>query len=422
MTTPRLHTLANGARVLFDPMPELETLALSVVVDGGARWEPEARSGWSHMLEHMVFKGAGGLSARQIVETIEAAGAQINAATGYERTSFQIRALTGGLELGLRMVSDLVFRPDLDADELEREKEVIGHEIAEAFDTPDDHVFDLLQDRAFNGQPLGRPILGSNASLAPAARTTLDQWRRRLYAPERMIISAAGAIDEDELLALADRWFGGEPASGIAREVEPARFVGGTAGLARSIEQANLVWSLPAPGARHPDYYAIRLFAEILGGGMASRLFQEAREQRGLAYAIDAWSDAYEDVGLLSVFAGAAAGKASQLSKLVAEEIRKLAEAPTEAELARAKAQVKASLFMAQESPLTRAEISANRLFLLGRVLTSAEVREGVDQVTLPDLVRVGQDLLASRRAAAAALGPRSCLKAAEVFEQTLFA
>ncbi|HYE42299.1 MAG TPA: pitrilysin family protein [Caulobacteraceae bacterium] len=422
MITPRLHILGNGARVLFDPMPELETLALSVVVDGGARWEPEDRSGWSHMLEHMVFKGAGDRSAREIVETVEAAGAQINAATGYERTSFQIRALKGGLDLGMSVLSDLLFRPLLDPAELEREKEVIGQEIAEAFDTPDDHVFDLLQARAFAGQPLGRPILGSNDSLAPARRDTLDAWRRRLYAPEHMVISAAGAIDEAELLTLAERWFGSEAASGMAREVEPALFVGGTEGLARRIEQANLVWSLPAPGAKHPDYYAIRLFAEILGGGMASRLFQEAREQRGLAYAIDAWSDAYEDVGLLSVFAGAAATKAEQLSKLVATEVRKLAERPTDAELARAKAQVKASLFMAQESPLTRAEISANRLFLFDRVLPAAEVREAIDGVGVDDLRRVGEGLFAGRTCAAAALGPKSALKAPEAFAKALFA
>ena len=421
MSTPRLHTLSNGARVLFDPMPELETLALSVVVDGGARWEPLDRSGWSHMLEHMVFKGAGDRSARDIVETVEAAGAQINAATGYERTSFQIRALKGGLGLGMSVLSDLLFRPMLDPAELEREKEVIGQEIAEAFDTPDDHVFDLVQDRAFTGQPLGRPILGSNDSLAPARRDTLEDWRRRLYAPEHMVISAAGAIDEAELLALAERWFGAEAPSGVARAVEPGRFIGGTAGLARRIEQANLVWSLPAPGARHPDYYPIRLFAEILGGGMASRLFQEAREQRGLAYSIDAWSDAYEDIGVLGVFAGASAGKAEQLSKLVADEVRKLAARPTDAELARAKAQVKASLFMAQESPLTRAEISANRLFLFDRVLTAAEVREAIDGGEMDDLKRVGEGLFATRACAAAALGPKGALKAPEAFAKALF-
>lgn len=419
----RLHTLANGLRVLHDPMPGLETLALSVMVDGGSRWEPEDRAGWSHLLEHMVFKGAGGRSAREIIETVEAAGATINASTGHERTSFQVRALKHSLELAVSVTSDLVFRPTLDPAELEREKDVIAQEIAEAYDTPDDHVFELIQAKSYPDQPLGRPILGSNASLKPATPTTLEDWRALLYAPERMIVSAAGAVDEAELLALAERWFGHQPRSGPAEALSPAAFVGGAAGEARRIEQANLVWAVPAMATMDPDYFALRLFAEILGGGMASRLFQEAREARGLAYSIDAWSDTYEDTGVLQVFAGAAAGKAKELSVLVAEELRKLAEGgAADAELARAKAQVQASLFMAEESPLARAEIAANRLFLYGRIPEAAEVRAEIDAVSLADLKRVGARLLSPGRSAAAVLGPKSALGAVDAFETALFA
>jgi predicted Zn-dependent peptidase len=178
-----LHRLSNGAAVICDPMPGLETLALTVVVDGGARYEPPERSGWSHLLEHMVFKGAGGRDAREIAETVEAAGAHINAATGYERTSFQIRALAGALPLAMDVLASLVLDPAIDAGELEREKDVVLQEIAEAFDTPDDHVFELAQGRAFEGQALGRPILGSAESVQSAGRTALDAWRRTLYAP-----------------------------------------------------------------------------------------------------------------------------------------------------------------------------------------------------------------------------------------------
>jgi len=419
--TARIHTLANGVRVAFDPMPELETLALSVVVDGGARWEPKERSGWSHMLEHMVFKGAGERSSRDIVEDIEAAGAQINAATGYERTSFQVRALKNDLSLGLSIVSDLLFRPRLDPEELEREKDVIAEEIAEAFDTPDDYVFDLLQAKAFPDQPLGRPILGSTESLAPARRDTLDAWRRALYAPERMVISLAGAADEDLLLKEAERWFGSEPAAGDRAAAPPSTFGGGTAAETRRIEQANLVWALPAPSICDPDYFAVRLFAEILGGGMASRLFQEAREVRGLAYSIDAWSETYEDIGMLGVFAGAQPGKAAALSQLVADQIRGLAEAATDRELARAKAQVKAAQFMGLEQPLSRAEVTANRLFLFGRPLDEQEVLRQIDGVGHDDLKRVGERMLEPRKAAAAVLGPRTAAGAPDVFARALF-
>lgn len=420
--TARLHSLANGVRVLHDAMPTLETLAVSVMVEGGSRWEPEDRSGWSHLLEHMVFKGAGGRSARDIIETIEGAGAQINAATGHERTSFQTRALKGSLELALSVTSDLLFRPALSEDELEREKDVIGQEIAEAYDTPDDHVFELIQAQMFGDHPLGRPILGSNESLAPATPSDLEAWRRRLYAPDRMVVSVAGAADEAELLALAERWFGGEPEAGPVERYDPAAFTGGAAGEGRRIEQANLVWAVPAVATMDPDYFALRLFAEILGGGMASRLFQEAREARGLAYSIDAWADTWDDTGVLQIFAGAAAGKARGLSVLVAEELRKLCEGgASEAELARAKAQVQASLFMAEESPLARAEIAANRLFLYGRIPDAAEVRAEIAAVSLSDLKRVGERMLAPGLSAAAVLGPKSALPSVDVFGQTLF-
>ena len=177
---PTVHTLKNGVRVVCDPIDGLETLALSVVAGRGARSEDEARSGWSHLLEHMVFKGAGERSARDIVEVIEAEGGQINAATGYERTSFQIRALKGGLDLGSSVLADLVLRPTMDAGDLVREIQVVGQEIAEAADTPDDHVFEMAQEAAFGGQPLGRPILGTDESIARAQHLGRDDGRDRI--------------------------------------------------------------------------------------------------------------------------------------------------------------------------------------------------------------------------------------------------
>ena len=246
---PNIHTLKNGVRVVCDPIDGLETLALSVVAGRGARSEDEARSGWSHLLEHMVFKGAGDRSARDIVEVIEAEGGQINAATGYERTSFQIRALKGGLDLGSSVVADLVLRPTMDAGDLAREIQVVGQEIAEAADTPDDHVFEMAQDAAFHGQPLGRPILGTDESIGRADPGALSAWRSALYAPDALVICASGAVDEDELLALAERDFGAAAGQG-ACEPAAAAFVGGVRTTPKALEQANLVFLLPAVGVR----------------------------------------------------------------------------------------------------------------------------------------------------------------------------
>ncbi|MGZ9114771.1 MAG: M16 family metallopeptidase, partial [Brevundimonas sp.] len=336
-------------------MPGLRTLALTVAVRGGAKWETEATSGWSHCLEHLVFKGAGDMGAREIVERIEAEGGSLNASTGYERTSFEVRALDGSLPLAMQVVSDLVFRPTLDSDEIEREKDVVAQEIAEAFDTPDDHVFEMAQTRAFKGQPLGRPILGSVKSLKPITRASISDWRARLYSPDRMVVAVSGAVDETELLALAERWFGAQRATPAA-EPEIPRFTGGDAALSRRIEQANIVFQLPAPAAGDPAYAAARLMTEILGGGMASRLFQSAREERGLAYAIDAYHEPYEDAGVLGIYAGAAAERAVELAQVCAAELKALAgSGPTAAELSRAKAVMNAGLWMSDESPSARA-------------------------------------------------------------------
>ncbi|WP_374469761.1 M16 family metallopeptidase [Phenylobacterium sp.] len=418
--TPRVHTLANGVRVVCDPIPGLQTVALSVVAGRGARFEDAERSGWSHLLEHMVFKGAGGRSAREIVEVIEAEGGNINAATGYERTSFQVRALKHGLDLGSRVISDLVLRPHMDEGDLKREKQVVAQEIAEAADAPDDLVFELAQEAAFADQPLGRPILGTTGSIGRATPDALSAWRSALYGPETMVISAAGAVDEDELLKLAERDFGQAEGPSLPPP-EPASFSGGERPVAKKLEQANIVLLLPAVGVLDPDYFALRLLAEILGGGMASRLFQEAREKRGLAYAIDAYSETYADAGVLGVFAGCAAGDAEELARVTAGEIIELLKPVPEAELARAKAQLKGSMFMGREGALARAEQAAGQVLLFGRTLHPDIVAREVDAVTAEDIARLVEWILRSRKSAVAVLGPRQALRAAPVFEASLF-
>ena len=419
--TARLHTLSNGVRVVCDPMPGLESAALSVVVRGGARWEDPARNGWSHLLEHMVFKGAGPRSAREIVEAVEAEGGHVNAATGYERTSFQVRCLREGLALGMEVAADLVRHPTLDAGDLVREVDVVGQEIAEAADTPDDRVFDLAQSTAFAGQALGRPILGTPDSIGAATRETLAAYHAGLYAADRLVVSAAGAVDEDALLTLADRHFGDARAPSRAlAEPEPARFAGGGQAETRRLEQAHLVVLAPGVGARDPDYFAFRLFAEILGGGMSSRLFQSAREERGLVYAIDAYSESYEDVGLLGVYAACAAENAAETARLTATEAIKLAAGVTPAELARAKAQAKAQLFMAREAPLARAEQAAGQAHLFGRPYAPAEIAAAIDAVSSADLVRVGERALGSGEATVVVLGPKRAAAAVEAFRAGL--
>ncbi|MBV8684121.1 MAG: insulinase family protein [Caulobacteraceae bacterium] len=419
-SVPKTHTLANGVRVVCDPAPGYGTLALSVVAGRGSREEDPSRNGWSHLLEHMVFKGAGARSARELVEVIESEGGQLNAATGHERTSFQVRALEGGAPLAMEIVSDLLLHPTLDADDLAREKQVIGQEIAEAADTPDDQVFELAQSAAFADQPLGRSILGKPETLAPADPVALDAWRARLYAPDRIVVSAAGAIDEDELLKLAEAGLGG--ASTLPPSSPPgAAFTGGVATETRRLEQAHLVFLLPGVAVLDPAYWAFRLFAEALGGGMSSRLFQEVRERLGLAYAIDAYAEAWTDVGVLGVYAGCAAGDADALAEAAAGQIRDLLRNPLPQELDRAKAQLKASLYMSRESLASRAEQTAAQILVFGRPVPTVEFAEAIDGVTLEDIAAL-ERVVMTGRVATSVLGPRAAARAPERFGAALVA
>jgi predicted Zn-dependent peptidase len=318
------------------------------------------------------------------------------------------------------VIADLVQRPAMDEGDLAREKQVVGQEIAEAADAPDDLVFELAQEAAFKGQPLGRPILGTPQSIAGATPQSLGAWRRALYAPDTLVVSATGAVDEDDLLRIAERDFGhaeGEAPPAAAA----ASFMGGVKPVSKKLEQANLVLLLPGVGVLDPDYFALRLLAEILGGGMASRLFQEAREKRGLAYAIDAYSETYADTGVLGVFAGCAAEDAEELARVAAGEIAAMTEPVGDAELSRAKAQLKGSMFMGRESALARAEQAAGQVLLFGRTLDPELVAAEVDAVTAADLARLTAKMLDGRRSAVAVLGPKASLKAAPAFDRALF-
>lgn len=402
-------------------MPGVRTFALCVAVRGGARWEPKDRSGWSHLLEHLVFKGAGDMGARDIVERIEGQGGSINASTGYERTSFEVRSIAGTLPLAMQVLSDLVFRPTLDPAELEREKDVVAQEIAEAFDTPDDHVFEMAQSRAFAGQPLGRPILGSVASLKPATPATVADWRARLYSPDRLAVAVSGAVDEAEFLALAETWFGDAAAVEVAPPDAP-RFTGGHARLARRIEQANLVFELPGPGVVDPAYPAMRLMSEILGGGMASRLFQSAREERGLAYAVDAWHEAYETGGVLGIYAGASADRSVELAEVCAAELKALADdGPTAAELARARAVLAGGHWMSEESLAGRAGRAGAQTLVFGRPLDIEGSIARLEACTADAVRDAARASLSPGLSATAVLGPRAAHPAGEAFARALF-
>lgn len=384
--TVELSTLANGLRVVTHTMPQLETASLGIWVDAGARSERAENNGVAHFLEHMAFKGTTSRDARAIAEEIEDVGGYLNAQTGVESTAYYARILKGDVELAVRLLADILRDSVLAEEEIERERDVILQEIASVNDTPDDLVHDVALATAFPDQPLGRPILGTEASVEAMTRETLSGFLAEQYAPTGMVLSAAGAVEHGALVALAEGLLGDLPAR-KAPEASPGRYVGGGRSIERDSEQAQVILALEAPGVLAPDYIALQVLSGLLGGGISSRLFQEVREKRGLCYSIYTYQLGCRDCGLLGVHAGTRGDQVAELQDVVVEQIVDLAHTgPGEAELARAKAQLRAGLAMSLESSSSRADQLAHHIQMLGRVLGLEELVSQVEAVTVADV------------------------------------
>jgi predicted Zn-dependent peptidase len=416
MAELELVRLPNGVRVALDPMPGLGTAALGVWQRVGARWEPAELNGIAHLFEHMAFKGAGARDARQFAEAIETVGGVMNAATGYERTTYYARVVAETAPFVLDLIADILLEPHWAPEDLAKEKGVVAQERGEAFDAADDRVFELHQRALYAGQALGRPILGEEATLANVSVETLMAFREAHMAPERVVIAIAGAFDRDAVLETAERRFGSIAAK-PAIDRAPAHAQAGRASEARKLEQSHLVFSWPAPAQGSDRIFAARLMSEIFGGGMSSRLFQEVRETRGLVYAIDSFLDTIEDDGRLCVYAGCSAKNARTVAEITREQLALLADkGPTEAELTRAKAVARAQMLMGLEAPSARAEARVSQVFLRDRLVDFDEFRARMDAVTAADVQALAAAALAGP-ACAVTVGPKAGHGAIGAFE-----
>ncbi len=403
--TVELNRLPNGVRVVTEHMPGMQSASLGVWVTAGGRHERAEQNGIAHFLEHMAFKGTKTRNALQIAESIEDVGGYINAYTSREMTSFYARVLADDVPLGLDVISDIVLNPVFDPHEIEVERHVILQEIGQALDTPDDIIFDWLQETAFPDQALGRPILGPSSRVEKFNRDDLAGFVSERYVPENLIVAAAGAVDHDAILALVEQRFG-HLVSGGPRAVEAARFAGGERRVDKALEQAHVAMAFEAPGYRSDDVFVAQVFATALGGGMSSRLFQEARERRGLCYTIFAQPSAYADSGLLTIYAGTGAEDLEGLVSLTVDEIRRSADDLSVAEIDRARAQMKAGMLMGLESPASRAERLARQLAIWDRVPPLEETVERIDAVTAEHARDYAARLAMSGSAALALYGP----------------
>lgn len=405
--TRKITTLANGLRVATRAMPGLETLAVGLHVDTGSRFEASHENGVAHMLEHMVFKGTRRRSARAIAVDIEDVGGSLNAYTARDMTVFHARLLPNDLALGVDLIADLVREPLFDEGELARERDVVLQELGEARDTPDDIIFDHLQEAAFPDQPLGRSILGSEETIAAIGTAHLRGWLDSQYRAGSVVLAAAGKVDHDALVRLAEAHFGDLPA-GTRPAPVAGRFEGRSIYDKRKFEQAHLTLGLEGPAYEDPSYYPVMLFATAVGGGMSSRLFQEIREERGLAYSIYATHTPFDDTGLFTVYMAAAKSAAGKAMALTEQVLATCARDIDEPELARAKAQVKAGMLMSLEGCAAQAEHLGRQLLVHGRVVELSEIVARIDACTIDEVRAAATRMLAGPVARAGVGSPRA--------------
>jgi predicted Zn-dependent peptidase len=404
--TIEMTTLPSGLRVVTCHMPQMETASLGVWVNSGARSESPDEHGLAHLLEHMAFKGTRTRSALQIAEEIEAVGGAVNAMTSFETTDYFARVLREHVPLALEILADILQNPVFAPEDMVREKKVILQEIASVQDAPDELVFELAQEAAFPDQPLGRSILGTADSVRALTRDDLAAYREAAYSAPRMVLGAAGAVDHDEIVIAAERLFTAFP-SNEGRSLASARFVGGHRSLKRRFEQSHIVIGFEAPSFRDDAYFTSLIYSVLLGGGMSSRLFQEARERRGLCYDIHAFGWGFSDSGLFGVHAATVDAQVEELVQVIMTELRSVAlEGPNAAELERAKAQLKASLLMSLESSEARAAQVARDTLVFGRQLTTKELIERIENVSAADVGALAAGFALVKKPVTASVGP----------------
>ena len=392
----RVTRLENGLTVVTDTLSHLRTAALGIWIGAGSRSETAEQNGITHLLEHMAFKGTAKRTARQIAEEIEAVGGELNAATSVEHTNYHARVLAEDVPLAVELLADILQNSSFDPEELLREKHVILQEIGAAHDTPDDKVFDQFQETAWAHQPLGRPILGTRETVMGFTPDDLRDYLSTHYLPGNMVLSAAGAVDHEAFVALAREHFSSLKAR-PAQVPVASRYTGGEVRLERDLMEVQLVLGFEGLSYSDPDYYAIQTLASIMGGGMSSRLFQEIREMRGLCYAIYSFHWSFQDTGVFAIHAATGEEDIAELFPVLLDEVASAAASISQVELDRARAQIRAGIMMAMESPAARAGQIARQWLIHGEILSPEEIQARIDAVTLEDIHRVARTTFASR-------------------------
>jgi predicted Zn-dependent peptidase len=391
----QVSTLDNGMRVATDHMPHVESATLGVWIGAGTRHEDAANNGVAHLLEHMAFKGTPRRSARAIAEEVEAVGGHINAYTSREHTAYYAKVLKQDTAMVVDILADILQHSVFDEDELARERAVVLQEIHQAYDTPDDIIFDHFQETAFPRQPLGWPVLGRAEVVGAMSRDTLLSYLGDHYRAPHMVFTAAGNVDHDDVARLAETAFSTLPAQQNGAR-HGAQYTGGELREARPLEQVHLVLGLEGVGLLDDDHHTEMVLSTLLGGGMSSRLFQQIREERGLAYSVYSFTSSYCDGGLFGVYAGTTSDEVQEVTTLICEGLKGVSDGLDEAEVDRARAQLKASVLMALESTTARCEGLGQQLLTYGRPVPPEETVAKIEAVDVAALRKVADRMLNS--------------------------
>ncbi len=399
--------LANGLVIVTEQMPHVRSVSFGVFLRVGSRYEATEKNGLTHFIEHALFKGTRKRSAAQIAEESDALGGHLDAFTGREMVGFYTKVLDCHLPRAFELIADLVTSPAFRSAEIEKERKVILEEIKMVEDTPDDLVHEIFSENFYPEHPLGRPILGTPQSLSRFRRKQVQEYYERIYRADNLVIAAAGNLTHEQVVALAEEYFGNVPSletPALAEAPQPTPHI--TLRHKAELEQSHLVIGTPCPSLISEDRYVTHILTLILGGGMSSRLFQSIREDRGLAYTVFSSISPFTDSGYLSIYAGASTEQLKETIVATMEELRRIkAEEVSSEELERNKDQLKSSLMLNLESSSARMSSLAQHEMTFGRFFSPDETIAAVDAVTSRDIQRLANDVFQPESFAVSVLG-----------------
>ena len=400
--------LPSGAVIVTEAMSEVRSVSIGLWFDVGSRDESEEIAGTSHFLEHLLFKGTPSRSAKDIADAFDAVGGDVNAFTGKEYTCYYARVLDDDLGMAFDVLSDMVTSSTLDPVELESERKVILEEIAMHEDAPDELVHDLFYRAMWDGHPLGRPVLGSNETVGAVSRDQLEAYWRGRYSAPNLVVAAAGNLDHDRIVELVNERFsdGAEGRKTLRAGIAP-RPTRGVNVHRRPTEQAHIVMGTQGLHRSHEDRHALALIDTVLGGGMSSRLFQEVREKRGLAYAVYSYSAMFADTGTFAVYAGTTPQNARTVMDIVTAELASVAaNGITPRELERAKGHLRGGLVLSSEDPGSRMNRLGRQQLGLGEIMSLDELIARFEALEIEDLKRVAEVILSAGSPHITVVGP----------------